>query len=69
MNQPGQKPTWRPLPVVGPGKLPPRGEPLPKEMQAAVSAYLTSNAQALDLLHQAAAIADCRFDVDFARLS
>jgi hypothetical protein len=53
-----------PLPVVGVGKLPPRGEPLPPEMQAAVSAYLASNAQALDLLHKAAAIRGCRYDVD-----
>ena len=53
------------MPVVGTGKLPPRGEPLPKEMQTDVSAYLASNAQALDLLHKAAAIEGCRFDVDW----
>ena len=54
-----------PLPVVGTEKLPPRGEALPQEMQTAVSAYLTSNAKALDLLHKAAAIEGCRFDVDW----
>ncbi len=66
-DKPASNPTLDkpPLPVVGTGKLPPRGEPLPQDMQAAVSAYLTSNAQALDLLHKAAAIEGCRFDLDW----
>ncbi len=65
-DKPASNPTLEnpPLPVVGTGKLPPRGEPLPPEMQAAVSAYLASNAKALDLLHQATAIEGCRYDVD-----
>jgi hypothetical protein len=60
-------PAIKTLPVVGPGKLPPRGEPLPKETQTTASAYLTSYAQALGLLHQAAAIPDCRFDLDWTQ--
>ena len=54
------------LPVAGSAKLPPRGEPLPDEMKAGVSAYLAANAQALELLHKAAAIEGCRFDLDFS---
>jgi hypothetical protein len=35
-------------------------------MQTAATAYLTSNAQALALLHKAAAIEECRFNIDFS---
>jgi len=54
------------LPVVGMGKLPSRNEPLPKQVQTAISAYLTSNAQALELLQKAATTEGCRFDVAFS---
>src|ERR1041385_1387142 len=42
------------LPVVGMAKLPARTDPLPVEMQQLVAEYLSDNAQALRLLHQAA---------------
>lgn len=54
------------LPVVGEGRLPPRGDPLPEEMKTRISAYLAANAEALELLHKAAAIDGCRFDLDFS---
>ena len=38
---------------------------MPEEMKADISAYLAANAQALEILHKAAAIEGCRFDVDF----
>ena len=60
-------PLEKKLPVVGMGKLPPRGEPLPDEVKTDISAYLAANAQALELLHKAATIEGCRFDLDFSR--
>jgi hypothetical protein len=55
------------VPLLSSVKLPPRGEPLPDDMKTNISAYLAANAQALELLHKAAAIEGCRFDVDFSR--
>jgi hypothetical protein len=61
-------PTWEEkenqLPVVGTGELPPRGEPLPDDMKALIAEYLERNAEALRLLHQAAAMPECRFPID-----
>ena len=62
----GGTPLENKLPVVGMGQLPPRGEPLPDDMKTDISAYLAANAQALELLHKAAAIERCRFDLDFS---
>ncbi len=55
------------LPVFGEGRLPPRGEPMSEDMKTDISAYLAANAQALELLHKAASIKGCRFDLDFSR--
>jgi hypothetical protein len=54
------------LPVVGTAKLPPRTEPLPAEMQQHVAEYLSDNAEALRLLHQAAAMKSCRYPADLS---
>jgi hypothetical protein len=55
------------LPVVGRGTLPPRGERLPEDVKKAVSAYLLANANAIELLHKAATVEQCRFPLDFAK--
>jgi hypothetical protein len=55
------------LPVVGLAKLPPRTEPLPAEMQQLVAEYLSDNAGALRLLHQAAVMKSCRYPVDLTK--
>jgi hypothetical protein len=54
-------------PVVGHGTLPPRGEPLPEDMKKAVAAYLAANANAIELLHKAAAVEGCRFPLNFTK--
>jgi hypothetical protein len=55
------------LPVVGTATLPPRTEPLPAGMQQLVAEYLSDNAGALRLLHQAAAMKSCRYPIDLSR--
>jgi hypothetical protein len=55
------------LPVVGLAKLPPRTEPLPGEMQQLVAEYLSDDAEALRLLHQAAAMKSCRYPTDLSQ--
>jgi len=52
------------LPIEGDVKLPPRTEQLPAEMKQLIGEYLTDNAEALRLLHQAASTKRCRFLVD-----
>jgi hypothetical protein len=55
------------LPIVGFAKLPPRTEPLSAETQQLVADYLSDNAEALRLLHQAASMKSCRYPVDLTR--
>lgn len=55
------------LPVVGMAKLPPRTEPLPAEVQKLVAEYLSDNAEALRLLHKAAAMKSCRYPIDLTK--
>ncbi len=52
------------LPIVGLAKLPSRTEPLPAETKQLVAEYLSDNAQALRLLHQASAMKLCRYPID-----
>jgi len=52
--------------IDGITELPPPGEPLPEEMTKAIAVFLTDNAEATDLLHEAAKIKGCRFPVRFA---
>ena len=52
------------LPLIGKAKLPVRTEPLPEEMEAAITQYIADNNEALTLLHKAAAIEHCRYPVD-----
>jgi len=54
------------LPVVGRGELPPRTEPLAEETKSLVAQYLADNQQALELLHEAAALKHSRYPVDFS---
>lgn len=58
------------LPIEGSpaAQLPPAGEPLPKDMRDAVARYIDSNRKALDLLHQAAAIPECRYPLDLTTI-
>ena len=55
------------LPVVGMAKLPPRTEPLPADTQKVVAEYLSDNAEALRLLHQAASMKSCRYPIDLSK--
>ena len=52
------------LPVVGEAQVPSRGEPLPEEMKENIWTYLKENKDALDLLHEAAAMEQCRYPID-----
>lgn len=52
------------LPVVGRAELPPRGEPLPKEMKAMIGKYVEENAAAIKAMLDAANIKECRYPVD-----
>jgi len=55
------------LPLVGQAVLPTPDEPLAPPVRAAVQAYLRANAEALALLHKAATLDECKFDLDFAQ--
>ena len=55
------------LPVVGFAKLPPKTDPLPAETRQLVDDYLSDNAEALRLLHQAASMRSCRYPIDLTR--
>jgi len=65
--------SWRPrsrsdlLPIVGLADLPPRIEPLPADMRQLVAEYLSDNAEALRLLHQAASMKSCRYPIDLSQ--
>jgi len=54
------------LPVVGGGTLPELGEPLPPDMQKRIGEFVAANAEAITILHRAAAIKGCRFKVDLS---
>jgi hypothetical protein len=54
------------LPIVGRGELPARTEPLAEETKALVARYLADNQQALELLHEGAAIEHCRYPIDLS---
>ncbi|MFH0911696.1 MAG: hypothetical protein V1918_09365 [Planctomycetota bacterium] len=53
-----------PLPVIGRGKLPGRGERLPEETKKLVRAFLEENRDALAKLRRAADIPGCRYPID-----
>lgn len=55
------------LPIVGAGQLPDIAVELPPAMRKAIQAYLKENAEVLDLLHKAAALDGCKFDLDFTK--
>ena len=57
---------WGDLPVVGGGTMPELGESLPPDMKKRIAEFVAANAKAIDLLHQAAAIKGCRYNVDFS---
>ena len=52
------------LPIIGSAELPAPGVPLTDEMKQAIAEHLTRNERALGLLHQAAGIKKCRYQVD-----
>ncbi len=51
------------LPIVGEAKLPPPDEELPRPMRGAIQAYLKDTAEILKLLHEAAKLEGCKFDL------
>jgi len=54
------------LPIVN-GSFPPPGEPLPEDTRTAITKHLAANKQALQLLHDAAAIEQCRHAIGFTK--
>ena len=52
------------LPIVGEAALPPLGTPMPEEMRRPVEQYVAANREALDLLHKAGQMKECRFAGD-----
>lgn len=54
------------LPIVGQAELPPRTEPLPAEMKILIAEYIADNNEALELLHEGAAIEHCRYPIDLS---
>jgi hypothetical protein len=57
-----EQPSDTNLPVVGYAKLPHGAEPMTDQMKQAIANYLAKRANALRLLHQAAAMNRCRYD-------
>ena len=51
------------LPIEGLGRLPECGKPMPDEMKNAITGYLAMNEEALRLLHKAAIMRHCRFEM------
>jgi hypothetical protein len=54
------------LPIVGRAELPVRTEPLAEETKGLVAQYLSDNQQALELLHEGAAMEHSRYPVDLS---
>jgi hypothetical protein len=55
------------LPLVGTATLPEPDQDLPPAMLRAIRSYLADNAEAIELLRKAAALDDCKFDLDFTK--
>jgi len=53
------------LPVVGEAPLPPLGTPMPADQKEVVAKYVAINAKCLSLLHEAAAIRECRWPAEY----
>ncbi len=60
---------WKPLEsLLGrPGERPRPAEPLSADLKKALEQYVRDNSKALESLHEAAAIAECRYPVDFSK--
>ena len=54
------------LPITGAPSLPKLGEPPPPEMLGRIRAYLSKHERTLRLLREAAAVDECRFDLNFS---
>ncbi len=57
----------RRLPIVGQAELPPLGQPLEPQMVRLIRRWLDRNRRALDLLHKAGRMKDCRFPLDLTK--
>lgn len=55
------------LPLIGTAQLPPLDEPLSPVMLRAIRGYLADHAEILELLHKAAALDECKFELDFTK--
>ena len=55
------------LPIVGTAQLPPTDRDVPPAMVRAVRDYLKDNAEILDLLRNATALDECKFEIDFTK--
>jgi hypothetical protein len=60
-------PDGAPVPVETEVIEPPRTEAYPPEMMQAMSRFIDSNGETLQLLHKASAMAQCRFPTDLSR--
>jgi len=65
MTRQYEDPQAKALPIVGEGKLPQPGTPLPASMVDSIRAYLEKHAEAMRLLREAVAVEECRFEIDF----
>jgi hypothetical protein len=54
------------VPIVGCSNLPPRGVSMPKSMLDGIARYLDTNQESLVLLHEATAMAHCRFTTNLS---
>ena len=55
------------LPVVGKGRMPSVGAPLPPSIKSSIAAFLHSNREALQFFDQAAAYQRCRYPADLTQ--
>ena len=54
------------LPIIGQAELPEPGKPMPEKMLKVIGEFVEDNAQALELLHKAAAIEHSRYPIDLS---
>lgn len=54
------------LPIIGRAELPPLTEPLATDMKTIIAEYVADNNEALELLHRASGIEDCRYPINLS---
>ena len=67
VHEPSDEQIKKHLPIIGEGKLPDLGKPLPAKMRSAIDQHLAGNEKALELLHKGAAMDRSRYPVDLSK--